>query len=85
MNEIIRRRRLPHWDVPDATYFVTSCLEGSIPAQGWEEIHSYDEKSDRCSRPSHLTEAEWEIFQWKRRFTRLENWLDEACNPPSGG
>ena len=30
----VRWRRLPHWDLPGATYFVTSCLDGSLPAQG---------------------------------------------------
>jgi hypothetical protein len=33
-SEVIRRRRLPHWDVPTAAYFVTTCLEGSIPPKG---------------------------------------------------
>ena len=32
--EIIRYRHLPHWDVPGAPYFVTTCLDVSIPAQG---------------------------------------------------
>jgi REP element-mobilizing transposase RayT len=34
MSESFRRRRLPHWDVDNATYFVTSCLAGSLPARG---------------------------------------------------
>ncbi len=29
-----RRRRLPHYDVDHATYFVTACLAGSVPAIG---------------------------------------------------
>jgi putative DNA methylase len=29
-----RRRRLPHFDVDHATYFVTACLAGSVPARG---------------------------------------------------
>ena len=33
-SEIIRRRNLPHWDVPTAAYFVTVCLDDSIPARG---------------------------------------------------
>ena len=32
--ERFRRRDLPHWDVHGATYFVTCCLAGSIPALG---------------------------------------------------
>jgi len=34
MNESFRRRRLPHWDIDNATYFVTCCLAGSLPARG---------------------------------------------------
>ena len=33
-SERFRRRDLPHWDLHGATYFVTSCLAGSIPALG---------------------------------------------------
>jgi putative transposase len=29
-----RRRRLPHYDVAGATYFITACLAGSLPARG---------------------------------------------------
>jgi len=32
--ECFRRRDLPHWDLQGATYFVTCCLAGSIPALG---------------------------------------------------
>ena len=39
--EIVRRRHLPHWDVPGAAYFVTTCLDGSIPARGLLEIARY--------------------------------------------
>ena len=39
--ERIRWRHLPHWDVAGATYFVTSCLEGSIPAEGLLDIDRF--------------------------------------------
>ncbi len=32
MSTFRRRRRLPHYDVNQATYFVTACLAGSVPA-----------------------------------------------------
>jgi hypothetical protein len=38
MNATVRVRHLPHWDVPGATYFVTTCLAGSIPAQGFLDL-----------------------------------------------
>jgi type I restriction enzyme R subunit len=41
MREQFRRRRLPHLDQPGALYFVTTCLEGSIPASGLKDIYDY--------------------------------------------
>jgi len=45
--ESLRRRRLPHWDVPDAAYFVTTCLEGSmassVPSREGNSRHSSGE------------------------------------------
>ncbi|MFM7207975.1 MAG: REP-associated tyrosine transposase [Planctomycetaceae bacterium] len=34
MHGHFRRRNLPHWHVSGATYFVTACLAGSLPARG---------------------------------------------------
>jgi len=33
--ESFYRRNLPHWDASGATYFITMCLAGSLPARGW--------------------------------------------------
>ena len=54
--EIIRRRQLPHWDMPGAPYFVTTCLEGSIPARGLLEIVRYRDEalSHRNARSSTM-------------------------------
>jgi type I restriction enzyme R subunit len=75
MREQFRRRRLPHWDVPGATYFVTACLAGSIPAQG---LLSIRENSDRLlkSRPPNKTIDEWREYVWKKTFVEQELWLD---------
>src|SRR5260370_1396212 len=43
-SEVFRRRNLPHWDVPGAAYFLTTCLHGSIPAEGRLDIQRYLEK-----------------------------------------
>jgi putative transposase len=74
--EIIRRRDLPHWDVPDAAYFITTCLEGSIPAQGLLDISHFRTDVATQTRPANVTEAEWKITCWKKSFVRVENWLD---------
>ncbi len=78
MRETIRRRRLPHWDVQTAAYFVTVCLDGSIPAQGLLDIQAYRGELDRRERPKDQSEKDWKITKWKLGFGRMDQWLDRA-------
>jgi putative transposase len=73
---VLRRRNLPHWDVPGATYFVTSCLEGSIPARGLLDLARYRQDLDARERPADVSEEEWDRRRWKLEFARLDDWLD---------
>lgn len=73
---VFRRRHLPHWDVPDGIYFVTSCLAGSIPALGMADLRQYAAALDRRIRPAEFTEDEWEVRKSKLLFARYDNWLD---------
>jgi type I restriction enzyme R subunit len=77
MQEMFRRRRLPHWDVPGATYFVTTCLAGSIPAQGLLEIEQHRRSLDRQKKPADLSEEDFAVRKWKQLFVVYERWLDE--------
>jgi putative transposase len=79
--ETIRRRNLPHWDVPTAAYFVTVCLDGSIPARGLLDLANYRTELSRRPRPQDQTEDEWKLTQWKHSFARMDQWLDcaEGC------
>lgn len=76
--EVIRRRNLPHWDVPTAAYFVTVCLQGSIPARGLLDLKSYRAELDRRPRPPDQTPEEWAVTRWKLAFARTDQWLDRA-------
>ena len=76
MDEVFRRRHLPHWDVPGATYFVTVCLHGSIPAAGLREIKEYRDELDGRPRPPSQTEVEWERRKDKLVFAKLDEMLD---------
>src|SRR4051812_29778400 len=76
MQEMFRRRNLPHWDVPGATYFITSCLEGSIPAQGLLDVTRYRDDLAKRLQPEDMSEHEWKIHRWKLAFARSEKWLD---------
>jgi len=75
-SETFRRRHLPHWDVPGATYFITACLEGSIPAQGLADIRTYEAALAHRPRPEGMSEADWAVHCWKLKFVRAERWLD---------
>lgn len=78
MHEKITRRNLPHWDLPGAIYFVTTCLEGSIPAQGLLDLARHREAMSLQSKPAQLTEASWKQHQWKLGFVEREKWLDRS-------
>jgi len=73
---LIRRRHLRHWDVPGGIYFVTSCLEGSIPATGRLDVARYRTELEARDRPAELSDEEWEAQCWKLEFARLDRWLD---------
>jgi type I restriction enzyme R subunit len=77
-DETFRRRHLPHWDVPGATYFVTACLEGSIPAQGLLDLRQYEAHLEHRPRPPGLSESDWRLRCWKLLFARTDQWLDQS-------
>ena len=70
------RRRLPHWDVEDGTYFVTACLAGSIPAQGIARLSEFRKLIERRTRPDGLSIDEWEIRKQKLVFARFDDIID---------
>jgi len=75
--ERMRRRHLPHWEVPHAAYFVTSCLEGGIPARGLLDIARYRADLGARLRPAGKSQPDWAEECWKRLFARREDWLDD--------
>ena len=75
--EIIRRRHLPHWDVPDAAYFVTFCLQGSIPHEGFADLRQYLTELNERETPPGKTNEEWQRDKWKLHLARVDGWLDD--------
>lgn len=73
---LIRRRKLPHWDVPGASYFVTDCLADSIPARGLLNLKKYREELSGKPRPEELSDDEWEDRINKLVFARYDRYLD---------
>ncbi|WP_372723665.1 transposase [Novipirellula sp.] len=78
MIEHFRRRRLPHLDKPGAIYFVTACLEGSVPALGLQEIADYRQQLASRAIPQGMNAYEWERRKWKLEFAKSDDWLDRA-------
>jgi putative transposase len=74
MEEKFRRRRLPHWDLPGGTYFITSCLAGSIPAEGLLRIREVEK--ELSARRSKNPSSDWHDRYWKLLFVERERWLD---------
>jgi type I restriction enzyme R subunit len=70
------RRRLPHWDVPEAAYFLTTCLDASIPAQGLLDVKCYRDQLEKQPRPRDVTVSEWRRTIGKLVFGRVDAWLD---------
>jgi hypothetical protein len=72
------RRRLPHWEKPDATYFVTFRVAGSLPQsllqQAEAEIRSMEQRVRQQGRSASEVERE--------RRAILERYLDEDRTNP---
>jgi type I restriction enzyme R subunit len=77
-SEQFRRRDLPHWDIPGATYFVTSCLAGSIPANGLADVTKLQRELDRKPSPPGMSAKDWKIRCWKQIIARIDQWLDHV-------
>ncbi len=78
MHNLDRHRNLPHWDISGATYFITTYLEGSIPAKGLLDIADYSRMLDSGATPANLSTAEWRDRRSKFIFGRTDHWLDTA-------
>jgi hypothetical protein len=77
MREKFSRRRLPHWDLPGAIYFITTCLLGSIPAEGLVEIERFRMSLERQPQPDGLSAEDWKVYRWKKVFAMRDHWLDQ--------
>ena len=74
--EKFRRRRLPLWDLPGATYFITACLEWSILAEGLLDMARYCNDLAKRPQPENMSENDWKIHCWKLAFAHSDEELD---------
>ncbi len=76
-NGIFRQRHLPHWDVEGKPFFITACLEGSIPAAGLKRIRQYRMELDVRPKPDQMSDDEWEHRKRKLLFALVDEVLDQ--------
>jgi type I restriction enzyme R subunit len=76
LDGIFRRRRLPHWDAEDATYFVTACLADSVPAQGLLRLRAYRQQLESPPPPAGMSSKDWEDRKHKLVFAELDDIID---------
>ncbi len=74
---LYRRRHLPHWDLPGATYFITTCLAGSIPAEGMLDLECFRNGLVKPNPNDSHPLSEKKDLAWKRYFARADWWLDQ--------
>ena len=76
MRETFRRRHLPHWSTPGATYFVTACLAGSIPAQGLLALRRLADSKALRACPVGAPPSQQRAARERALFACQEEWLD---------
>jgi putative transposase len=75
--EIITRRNLPHWYLPDATFFVTYRLYGSLPKSTLERLRKEKQRLLE-QRNMNLPQRESRETMHKRLFKLYDRWLDQS-------
>ena len=82
MRTKFRRRRLPHYDKPGSIYFVTTCLAGSIPANGLAKLSRFrcqlENQRSPNNQTSRLSTEAWTKTKSKLLFAEMDKWLDRA-------
>lgn len=77
-------RHLPHYHLPDATYFITFRLAGSLPVETVQRLQEKHEAELRRLKQNltgaALHQARYE--EQKRHFARLDALLDRAAHGP---
>ena len=68
-----RQRRLPHWEVREASYFITVRCADSLPARAVQCLRESHEELSRCVPSTHQS-----IDLQRKIFRTLEKYLDEG-------
>ncbi len=78
------QRNLPHYHLPNATYFITFRLAGSLPVEVWKRLKEEYEREKRLLsdkfKGNELLEERYNAQ--KRHFARLDKFLDQSKAGP---
>ncbi len=75
--EVLTRRRLPHWYVPGASFFVTFRLAGSLPRSVLESLAHRKELLLRQRRPAGMNVSDFRTQIHKVLFAEYDRLLDQ--------
>ncbi|MCX7608285.1 MAG: hypothetical protein N2049_03580 [Anaerolineales bacterium] len=76
------RRRLPHWHPPNATFFVTFRLEGSLPRSVFREIYEEYFRAKQLleqTPPENRPQSLYDLY--RRAYARYDKALDASSGP----
>jgi REP element-mobilizing transposase RayT len=78
------RRSLPHYHLPNAAYFVTFRLAGSLPVETWRQLKEAFEQEKRQLKVQFQGKRLYDerYKAQKRHFARFESLLDRAADSP---
>ncbi len=67
------RKRLPHWEVADGSYFVTIRLKGAIPKAGMWRVRELRTRYEEA-----VANGQTGLEERRAVFREMEHWLDRA-------
>ena len=76
------KRRLPHWQPPGATFFITWRLYGSLPRFALEQIEATRKLLEREALCAGETDEERSIRHFKKLFALYDGLLDKTESGP---
>ncbi len=77
-------RNLPHYHLPNATYFITFRLAGSLPVEVWKKLkEELEQEKNNLAQKFQGSALKEECYSaQKRHFARLDKFLDQGKYGP---
>jgi len=82
MAKVLYKRRLPYWQPPGATFFITWRLNGSLPREALEQIEANRALLEREAKRNGEAQDERKIRHFKKLFALYDSLLDKPETGP---